>query len=58
MELSDFFDQAPRLRPFLNIGCLMDIPTGRYYEGNNGEMILNGGWGKNWHSNQPVKVRD
>ena len=43
MELSDYFDQAPRLRPFLNLGCLMDIPTGRYYEGKNGEMILNGG---------------
>ena len=43
MELNDFFDQAPRLRPFLNVGCLMDIPTGRYYEGKNGEMILNAG---------------
>lgn len=43
MELDDFFEQAPRLRPFFNLGCLFDIPTGRYFEGKNGEMILNGG---------------
>lgn len=43
MELDDFFEQAPRLRPFFNLGCLFDIPTGRYFEGKNGEMVLNGG---------------
>lgn len=30
-------------RPLLNVGCLMDIPTGRYYEGKHGESILSGG---------------
>ena len=29
--------------PSLNIGCLLDIPYGRYMEGVDGEMILNGG---------------
>ena len=29
--------------PSLNIGCLLDIPCGRYMEGADGEMILNGG---------------
>jgi hypothetical protein len=27
----------------LNLGCLFDIPTGRYYLGKHGESILNGG---------------
>ena len=30
-------------RPLLNVGCLMDIPTGRYYTGKHGESILSGG---------------
>lgn len=34
---------GPALRPMLNIGCLFDIPTGRYYTGQYGESILNGG---------------
>ena len=34
---------APALRPMMNIGCLFDIPTGRYYLGKYGESILNGG---------------
>lgn len=42
MSLSKF-KQAPALRPMLNIGCLFDIPTGRYYKGQHGESILNGG---------------
>lgn len=33
----------PRLRPQYNVGCLFDIPTGTYYQGKHGEMILNGG---------------
>lgn len=41
--LSDFFQAAPRVRPSLNIGCLFDIPTGRYLKGKHGEYILNGG---------------
>lgn len=34
---------APALRPLLNVGCLMDIPCGRYHKGKHGEWILNGG---------------
>lgn len=34
---------APQIRPLLNVGCLMDIPTGQYVKGVHGEMILNGG---------------
>lgn len=34
---------APYLRPMLNLGCLLDISTGRYYVGEYGESILNGG---------------
>lgn len=43
MELKKFFSPAPKLRPQLNLGCLFDIPNGRYYIGRNGESILNGG---------------
>lgn len=34
---------APQIRPLLNVGCLMDIPTGQYVKGKYGESILNGG---------------
>lgn len=34
---------APALRPAYNIGFPWDIPTGRYYKGFHGEMLLNGG---------------
>lgn len=34
---------APEIRPRLNVGCLFDQQTGRYFEGPKGEMILNGG---------------
>lgn len=37
------FQSAPTVRPTMNIGCLFDIPTGRYLLGKNGEYILNGG---------------
>lgn len=37
--------ERPAFRPALNIGCLMDIPTGKYEQGKHGEMILNGGLG-------------
>lgn len=43
MSLTDRFAPAPVLRPMMNIGCLFDIPTGRYYLGKHGESILNGG---------------
>lgn len=35
--------KAPAIRPLLNIGCLFDIQTGRYFKGKHGEHILNGG---------------
>jgi len=37
------FKKAPAIRPFLNLGCLFDIPTGTYMKGKHGESILNGG---------------
>lgn len=40
---NQFFQEAPEIRPSLNIGCLFDIPTGSYFIGKNGESILNGG---------------
>lgn len=43
MSFGSFFKQAPSLRPMLNLGCLFDIPTGRYRKGEHGESILNGG---------------
>ena len=33
----------PRFRPSVNVGCLMDIPTGKYEYGAHGEALLNGG---------------
>jgi hypothetical protein len=40
---NQFFQEAPEIRPSLNIGCLFDIPTGTYFIGKHGESILNGG---------------
>lgn len=37
--------ERPAFRPALNIGCMMDIPTGKYEQGKHGEMIMNGGLG-------------
>lgn len=37
--------ERPAFRPALNIGCMMDIPTGKYEQGQHGEMIMNGGLG-------------
>lgn len=37
------FKKSPSVRPLLNLGCLMDIPTGRYRVGVHGESTLNGG---------------
>ena len=40
----DFFpNTGQKLVPLLNIGCLMDIPYGKYHLGAHGESILNGG---------------
>lgn len=37
------FKQASPFRPMYNVGCLMDVQTGRYIKGAKGEWILNGG---------------
>ncbi len=42
----DFFSDLPtipRLRPSFNVGAGLDIPTGAYHTGINGESVLNGG---------------
>lgn len=43
MSFGKFLKSSPTIRPYLNIGCLMDIPTGVYHTGKHGESILNGG---------------
>lgn len=43
MSFANRFKSAPAIRPFLNLGCLFDIPTGSYKTGKHGESILNGG---------------
>lgn len=43
MDFDKFFTAAPKIRPFLNVGCLFDIPTGKYKLGAHGESILAGG---------------
>ena len=45
MELQPAFTPAPSVKPLINIGALLDIPTGTYMEGMHGENILNGGLG-------------
>lgn len=43
MDFLNELKMAPNIRPMFNIGCLFDIPTGRYIAGKYGESILNGG---------------
>lgn len=43
MSLKNHFKKAPKMRPQLNVGSVFDIPNGRYYLGEHGESILNGG---------------
>jgi hypothetical protein len=43
MNLFAYLPSIPVIRPMFNIGGLLDIPTGTYYFGINGEAILNGG---------------
>lgn len=43
MSFDKYFKPAPAIRPRLNLGCLLDIPTGKYHTGKDGESILNGG---------------
>lgn len=40
----DYTEVSP-VKLSYNVGCLMDIPTGEYIKGSNGESILNGGMG-------------
>lgn len=35
--------KKPTFRPAINLGALLDIPTGKYEQGKHGEMIMNGG---------------
>lgn len=35
--------KKPLFRPAINLGGLLDIPTGKYEQGKHGEMVLNGG---------------
>lgn len=41
--LKQRFEAAPVIKIMINVGALLDIPTGTYLEGRNGEHILNGG---------------
>lgn len=45
MNLIPNFQQIPAVKVLINIGALMDIPTGAYIRGLHGESILNGGLG-------------
>jgi hypothetical protein len=38
------FKEIDPFKVMLNVGCLMDIPTGQYVKGTHGESILNGGF--------------
>lgn len=43
MELVSPFTPAPNVKIMVNVGALLDIPTGTYLRGRYGENILNGG---------------
>jgi hypothetical protein len=43
--LNQNMESVPEVRPLINIGALMDIPTGSFNKGIHGEHILNGGLG-------------
>ncbi len=45
MSIKQGFQQAPNVKIMINIGALLDIPTGTYVKGLHGESILNGGLG-------------
>ena len=45
MSIKQNFTQSPSIRLMINIGALMDIPTGSYLKGRHGENILLGGLG-------------
>lgn len=46
MLLKPAFIQAPAVKIMINLGALLDIPTGYYVKGKYGESILNGGLGQ------------
>jgi hypothetical protein len=43
IDLRTKLTPAPHIKLLINIGALLDIPTGHYVEGRRGEMILVGG---------------
>lgn len=43
--LSENIKPTSPIKPMINIGALLDIPTGEYVTGINGESLLNGGLG-------------
>lgn len=43
MLLAPKLERAPNIKVMINIGALLDIPTGTFVEGRHGERILNGG---------------
>lgn len=45
MELKPAFEAAPIVKVMINLGALLDIPTGTFMEGRFGEYILNAGLG-------------
>lgn len=45
MDLRPALEPAPVVKVLINIGALLDIPTGTFLEGRRGEYILNGGLG-------------
>jgi len=46
MSILPTFKTAPAVKILINIGALLDIPTGAYHTGVHGESILNGGLGQ------------
>lgn len=43
VNFNNYFVAAPNLRVLCNMGCLFDIPTGKWVKGKHGESIMNGG---------------
>jgi hypothetical protein len=45
MDLNAGFAKAQPVKPMINVGACLDIPSGTYLRGKFGDMILNGGLG-------------
>lgn len=45
MQMRPGFVSAPKIKPMINIGACLDIPTGHWLLGKHNESILNGGLG-------------